>query len=358
MAEYNPIWKDIDVPIEGGSFSVYRTEADGSETLIYTGKSVMKPGAGIQYANVRVNGIFHDHLNFPSLPDFADIPEGNFVDIAFATHFRVTDENVETSPERFAGDVMNDWSYDYGYDAAKNGLSVPINGRISPGQYLVYSVADAAMINVTLRYKDGHSETLKPVGNGADFNADFNADFLITDRYAEPAKTGMVLMDMSSYPDLASVSIRIVSPDGTGRTEEFRVADTCTRYALYYTNAYGGWDTFLPEGLCTRTDELTRHTVQRDYSNILIRNRGTVNYCNEIVRKWTLQTGWLSDEASLKMHHLLNSTDIYLFDIQTGQTIPVVFTNTETEYKTYRNSGRKLVSYEIEAQLAQDRERR
>ena len=137
MAEYNPIWKDIDVPIEGGSFSVYRTEADGSETLIYTGKSVMKPGAGIQYANVRVNGIFHDHLNFPSLPDFADIPEGNFVDIAFATHFRVTDENVETSPERFAGDVMNDWSYDYGYDAAKNGLSV-----MSPSGYPFAGLAE------------------------------------------------------------------------------------------------------------------------------------------------------------------------------------------------------------------------
>ena len=38
--------------------------------------------------------------------------------------------------------------------------------------------------------------------------------------------------------------------------------------------------------------------------------------------------------------------------------VPVILTDTDTEYKTYRNSGHRLVSYEIVAQLAQTRDRR
>ena len=58
------------------------------------------------------------------------------------------------------------------------------------------------------------------------------------------------------------------------------------------------------------------------------------------------------------MHHLLNSTDIYLYDTESRLACPVVLTDTATEYKTYRGNGRKLVSYEMTAQLAQDRQRR
>ena len=58
------------------------------------------------------------------------------------------------------------------------------------------------------------------------------------------------------------------------------------------------------------------------------------------------------------MHHLLNSTEVYLYDILKDQMIPVVLTNSTSEYKTYRNNGYKLFNYTIEVSYANDRIRR
>ena len=66
----------------------------------------------------------------------------------------------------------------------------------------------------------------------------------------------------------------------------------------------------------------------------------------------------MSDDEASRMHHLLNSPNVYLLDMETDEMMPVVLTNTTTEYKTYKGNGGKLVNYTIEATLAQERIRR
>lgn len=156
---------------------------------------------------------------------------------------------------------------------------------------------------------------------------------------------------LTPFSELEAIEVQ-----STGAT--YRFVDTCARYALYYVNAYGGWDTLVMDGTDMEQDELTRHEATRVYDNNSIQNRGTVNHVNEIQKSWTLHTGYLTDEQSGRMHHLLNSVQVYLYDIESGSFLPVVLTGTSTEYKTYRNQGRRLVSYEIQARLAQDRIRR
>jgi hypothetical protein len=72
----------------------------------------------------------------------------------------------------------------------------------------------------------------------------------------------------------------------------------------------------------------------------------------------TMHTSWLPDDESSRMHHLLNSTNVFLGDLVTGQMIPVILTNTTTEYKTYKGNGGRLVNYTINVTIAQERIRR
>ena len=132
----------------------------------------------------------------------------------------------------------------------------------------------------------------------------------------------------------------------------------CKEWVLYYVNAYGGWDSLLIEGNTMERDSLKRYTREMEYDNRETRNRGTQNYANEISKVYTLNTSWMSDAESLRMHHLLNSPEVYLFNINTGEIFPVVLNNTTTEFKTYKNNGCRLVNYTIEATIAQDRIRR
>lgn len=179
-----------------------------------------------------------------------------------------------------------------------------------------------------------------------DFNNDFNTDFV---RSVNSAGSGTAVFSLRSYPNAVKVAINGV---------EYKVVSECSRYCLYYINAHGGWDSLLIEGNHSEADELQRYLRDVDYDNNDVQNRSKKNYINEITKKMILHTSWMSDESSLRMHHLMNSIDVYLYDIQAGQMIPVVMNNMQTKYKTYKGEGLKLVDYEIDVTIAHDRIRR
>ena len=160
---------------------------------------------------------------------------------------------------------------------------------------------------------------------------------------------------------------------GTAPTLRYKVIETCARYILYYVNAFGSWASMIVEGTAKETDEYTRTTYKRsyetDYETIRksVQPRGTVELQNDYSKKFSLVTGWLTDEQAGRMHHLLGSTNVYLYDRQgsgwdngptVGEFIPVVLTDSSCEYKTYRNQGARLVNYTIEATVAQNYLRR
>lgn len=140
---------------------------------------------------------------------------------------------------------------------------------------------------------------------------------------------------------------------------EYEIVGTCWEYMLAYVNAFGAWDTLLVEGATKQTDEYTRTTFKQAYrTSASAMPRGTVVIQNDIEKKYTLVTGWLSDDQASRMHHLLGSTNVYLYDRVERRYIPVVLTNSSCEYKTYRNQGAHMVNYTIEATVAQNFTRR
>lgn len=335
----NPIWKDYYVNL-GAEQSVEYEVMYNNET-IYTGKAWKRPG---QTRNlIRINELCADYLR-NHLPSFGtEVVSEN----AHAT-FKIL-KKVGTSQMTLVESVefYNDWSYDYDYDPETMGLSSPIIGRMDVRQLIVNTPYNKSVISAKIRLKNGESFNMYvPVKKTDDFNDDFNADFChsIINSYVDTA-----VFSLAQWEDVESVTID---------NHVFKVVNTCHKYALYYVNAHGGWDSLLIEGNHSEVDNLTRHTREIEYDNTNVSNRGTRNFVNEIKKALTLHTSWLSDAEASRMHHLLNSTEVYLYDLERGQMTPVLLTNATTEYKTYKGNGGKLVNYAIEVEYANGRMRR
>lgn len=335
-----PIWRDLYVTMQSTTSATFRILAESVE--IYRGKAYQKPGEDA--IKIRINDVCADFIA-NKLPIMLTEKSDSFY-FTFEIEEYIDDAWVETS----ALQLYNDWSYDYNYNPATMGLSFPITGKADPRQMIFYSSVETDSVRVRITHTNGESEILTcPVVRSADFNIDFNDDFAKMGA-SNPTKTGTVLIDLSRFSDVASVTIAGVVT--------YSVAPSCARYVVYYVNAYGGWDNLLIEGYDKFSESYTKHTRKEEYNNNNIMNRGTENYVTEIAQKWLLHTGYLSDAESLRMHHLLGSTLVYLYDLQTSEMIPVIIANAESEYKTYKNNEHKMPQYTIEATLAQDRERR
>ena len=335
----NPIWKDYYVNL-GTAESVQFRILVGDD-VIYTGKAFKRPGKANN--EIRINDICADYLEnvFPALE------QTTFTGSNQPLTFVIQTLSGTTWTTRASVQFDNNWSYDYDYNPATMGMSFPVNNKIDIRQWVVFTAYNALAITATITLANGSSfDVIIPVEISDDFNDDYNFDFSHSVRAAQ---TGTAVFDLSQWGDVRSLTIG---------NKVFKVVNNCNRYALYYVNAYGGWDSLLIEGNHSVSDNLTRHTRETEYDNRSIQNRGVHNYVNEISKTMTLHTSWLSDDESSRMHHLLNSTNVFLGDLVTGQMIPVILTDIRTDYKTYKSNGGRLVNYTINVTIAQERIRR
>ena len=130
------------------------------------------------------------------------------------------------------------------------------------------------------------------------------------------------------------------------------------RYSLYYVNSYGGVDVLPFKGKSyKKTDNITRFNYSRSFRNNTLEFEN-VNYMNEMKPAWSLETGPIHDDESRRMHELVESTTVYLYDAEEKTYTPVVMTDKKLEYKTFYNQGRKFYNYTINVEESQSKERR
>ncbi|MGN0191071.1 MAG: hypothetical protein ACI39U_05390, partial [Candidatus Cryptobacteroides sp.] len=338
-----PIWRDwfVDIPEANQIFEI-RT---GGLT-IYRGRAQTRPGK--DYPIIRINDICADFLQ----GTFRELSKEDLQEIEQPPVFDVFAKNEDDSWEILEGiDFLNDWSYDVNYDPVKMGLSFPVKKTAVRGQYFLCTVYNKDTVEVILKEKNGDTVTIEQEPTKLVDAEDF--EFF---RAICSAGSGTFFAKLGA----ASTDIESISVDGI----EYKVLDPCPGdYVLYYLNAYGGWDSLLLRGVSTEEDEITRYTKEVVYDNSpysfleIAGERATRNYLNEIKKKRTLHTGWLSDVEAGRMHHLTESTDIYIHDIVRNEIYPVVIESTTHQFKTYKNNGCKLVNYDITVKLAQNRER-
>lgn len=233
----------------------------------------------------------------------------------------MTSGGVEIAYYTFVRDYSYDPSIDYSQDQP---LSFPINGNVPSGIKLTVSEWAAA--------------------NGGALQ--------VTD------EGGTLVVNESLVKGLNSATF-ITGAEGKSYTfgnEQFRVVSVCSGALLKYVNAYGGWDYFLVEGVCKKTDKITRASYEKD-ADALSQQFETRDYQATMEATWQGSTGWLTDAQSARMKHLVESVEVYMLDLSTGDETPVVMRDSSLEYKKFLN-GRKLVSYTLSWTESQKKLRR
>lgn len=322
-----PIWKDYYVDFGNVESQVYEiTDYDGM--IIFSGRAYKRPGD--ESLKVKINDICADYLEHVNL----NLREG-FASNEVAMVFRVFNDN-DTLIDTVT--FVNDWSYDY--EREDNGvISEPINGLFDVRMPLLYSISEP------------HTIMIDAEDTRADLNIDFSADY-----YIGNDRQWSVVAQSSGTLTLTNV-FNVEGNIKIGDTK-YRGISSNNTHALYYINAYGGWDFLLMEGMSVQKDNYTRkqHKVVSDNSNPFHKN--VRNYITDVEKLFELNTGWLSNSESAKMHHLLGSTDVYLYDLESGIMTPVIVTTDSCKYKTYQNEGGKLVQYQINVKVAKQIVRR
>ena len=332
---FAPIWKDRIVTLAAGAdsadFEIHVGSAAGE--LIYSGRAYARPGAADVVA--RINDICADYLA-STLPASSFPPPSARIAETFVTV--VGGSAVDTVT------FVADWSYDpLRTITASTPLSDPILPELDPRQPFLVSYLGTPG-SVTLTFQDGTTQTVDLTTAGS-YNQSFNSSFAV----GSGSGPATAVLDLATYDGLASLTFNGIT---------WKVAENCSRFLVAYFNAFGGWDTLVLDGIPVRRDDLVRHTIDTDYDNTDPTARGRRDYAIEVSPAWTLRTGILTDAQSEKMHHLLNSPDVYLLDFADMVWRPVVLTDTTHDEQTYRSNGRRPAVYEFNAQLAQERFRR
>lgn len=184
---------------------------------------------------------------------------------------------------------LNDYSYDSSWTGQSTTLSHPVNGKASTNMWC------------------------------------FKTDFLSSGSVKTLISTGSV--------------------DGYDRSY-------CGEGAIYYQNRYGGYDSLLLLGHIKRTDELKRDTLTKAYDNKTI-EFGERPYHTKTTARWEANTGWLTDSQSNNLAwNLFGSNQVWFHDFNTNQVYSAEITDTNPEYKQYRN-GRQMVNYTINLMTSQ-----
>lgn len=337
-----PIWKDYIVSLGTGDSAEYTIGYVGMGSLhaIYSGKAYRRPDK--ERIEVCINDVCADWLCNVLSSKWEELDRYEFPVEFVVQKISNTGQYTEVARVQF----VNDWSYEQREAVDTRsieilGMSCPINGHVDPRQWLLWTDVDPDTgVYASVKRADGTSTTI---------SLNLNTPNDLLSYYKE---------DISVALGTAGAGTAVFIPNDWGNVKEvvikgheYTVVDTCSRYSLMYMNAYGGWDSFLIEGASSEEDTLVRHTMEKE-------GKRKGNYLNEIEKRRTFHTGWLTDEESQRMHHLLNSTQVFLHDLDTGRIVPVVLESTSTPYKTYKGEGRKLVNYTIEVLIAEKRWRR
>ena len=277
---------------------LHRTESV-FDYRIYDGTDLIFQGRAYKRPNaetndIKLNKIFENYLS-NSINDLLNSGEPEDTGVNASKVFQIMKLDADGT-ETLIDEytILYDWSYDFRFRGENTDLSRPINGRYVAGMYKMDTTVD------------GKSGTVTNSLNGDTYN---------------------VLAD-------------------------------CGEYALYYLNAYGGWDALLIDGTVLKKSTITQYTTDRNYNNNSIEFEQT-KYINEIQDAYEINTGFLTDEQAANLSkNLIPSKEIYLHFISDNKIIPVLITDTSVTYQTYQTNNLQMPQYKINVKESQIKLRR
>lgn len=321
--EIYPIWANKVVIIETQENFVNYKINHKNET-IYAGKAYVMPNT--DYVEIDITKICSSYLN-STLEDSIDAPQNFNAQNGVGLFSLYVNEELHSTYNFYNSySYKPNPSYTVYDDRSYLVLSDPIRKVYDARQYIIYS-----FFNVL---------------DTGSFYFDF---YFHKNQYTHSTVSG-TLTGRTLYTTMATV------PDGFDTVQIFQeyipIISGCSKYCLYYQNALGGWDSFLINGNDKQIDKITSYKYIKSVDNTT-RKFGTKKYLNMINSTYKLYTDWMTDDEASRMHHLLESTEVYMHNLEDGTIIPVNITNSNCEYKTYTNNGKKKFYYEIDVEFAQ-----
>ena len=239
--------------------------------------------------DIKLNKIFENYLS-NSINDLLNSGEPEDTGVNASKVFQIMKLDADGT-ETLIDEytILYDWSYDFRFRGANTDLSRPINRRYVAGMYKMDTTVD------------GKSGTVTNSLNGDTYN---------------------VLAD-------------------------------CGEYALYYLNAYGGWDALLIDGTVLKKSTITQYTTDKNYNNSRIEFEQT-KYINEIQDAYEINTGFLTDEQAANLSkNLIPSKEVYLHFLNDNTIVPVLITDTSVTYQTYQTNNLQMPQYKINVKESQ-----
>ena len=327
---FSPIWKDVEYEFGGsdvtyGIYTETRYVPPGGrpenvvyiDNLIFKGRAYAKPNEPT--IKVNINKVCQNYMGETYLKfDGSATGVGN----AF-NKFKLKDENGTLLHTYY---FVGDWTY----KPLTLGLKTnPITPYIGDGQKLFFSLLAQSKRTVEwgLRYYDGKSDysNVEQLTNG------FETEIML------PARNENV--SMFSFGD-----------------KSYSVIPRCEcGWVLYYLNPNGGYDWFTITGRVTRRDKLQTYTITQNFNNTTT-DFGKKRYLSTIGINYQINTQWLTQAQSDRMWELLESNQVWLHNLETDEIMPVIITDTDIEHKQKTRTN-KLISYQINVELSQGRER-
>jgi hypothetical protein len=330
-----PIFKDYEVTLGTSESADYTIRTSTStDDIIYSGTAFKKPGES--NVKITINEVCVDYMGqeFPALSSTGLIPCDTYIKTFYV---------YVGSTQKASVDFLFDFSYDYSLANSLNPYSMadPVDGVIDVRMPLIHTMR---MNSGTIDYYD--------VGNSFDNSFDLSFDTINSQPTSVSGYGNYVRLS-----SIADIGHAITFQETSGWTT-YLFKNTCARFALYYVNEYGGWDSLVMQGGFKRTDRYKRYEMKRKYNNAVPTNRGRWRYANEETFAYELRTRWRTDDMASRMHHLIGSNMVYLYDLYNGICQPVVITDNACEYKTYKGNGLKMVQYAINVEIAKEQTRR
>lgn len=339
-----PIWKDVECYSENTNvqYTIYNEDNEP----IYRGNAIAEPNNNRTIINV--NKICSQYLS-SALQNH--IQQGFQFNYDYVKLFTIKEKTDSVTNETPLAQYRFYNSYGYGSEPSRVFNSDPIKRSIDSSGNMIIKI-DRRQYNAISAFNDSSAAkqlTLKYVKGGV-INDHYT---VVLDNTAE-----YIGFERNIYYDSPLISsLFYVTSDSKDMVINVNIVDTCYDYCLYYCNAYGGWDSLLIGGNAVKTDKIDSKYFNSHFNNTT-QDFERRKYANVITTEYKLYTDWFNDDEQSRLHHLLESTQVYLHNLNTDEILPVNLTNNECVYKTFTNNGRKKWYNTFNATVAQTKIRR
>lgn len=314
----------------------FRVLVDGAN--VFQGYAAANPSDGSR--KVTINDIVAPFL-YTALPQAVGAQE----DVALSVVVKVQENSAYPDgawSDTLSEDVVYDWSY--GRATPFGTLNCPMDEH-PEGAPLFAAFRGTGLQPTPGGYDVTEFDTMEVHADGTE------DDIVITDCTLLSPRYNIVINRYAS-PSAPSVAVALYYDDADGGDyrKTLRLAK-CQEFALCYANCFGGWDWLCLKGAVKRRDAITR----REFTTLAGERR---NYLNEMQPSWECHTGLLSDHDLAQMWQVLESRQVYLYDVMAGTYTPVLITNSECDYRTNKTNPGNGTDYVLTIEQATQEVRR